>query len=56
MPLREEELELVFSVMEDMISEKIETAFGRDALHESITLRKSKQDAINVICFGELIE
>lgn len=53
MPLSEEELNLVFEVVEVIIDRKIEDALGRDSLGEQIRESQLREDCINVIAFGE---
>ena len=54
--MREEELESLFEAIEALIEEKIESAFGRDTLSETIRASELKQRCINLICFGEADE
>ena len=56
MPLREEELTLLFETIEAIIDEKLASDHGRDSLVEQVRASAFKQECIDVIAFGETLE
>ena len=51
--ITEEFLTNLYEVIESIIDERIESAFGRDGLHESVRSSELKQELINVFAFGD---